>query len=320
MTPNMDSTNITPSSDTQFGFVSVIGAPNAGKSTLMNQMVGAKISIVSPKAQTTRTRVLGIVVHEHDGHKTQIAFVDTPGIFKAQKRRLDKAIVAAAWEGVVDSDAILYIVDASLKNPLAHNQDILTGLKSQQLGKKKVTLVLNKVDLIKPEKLLKLTAAFNNEFDFEATFMVSAEKNRGVGDILNYYTKRLPAGPFMYPEDELTDMPARLMAAEITREQVFRKLHDELPYNMAVDTEAWDERADGSIEVHQVIYVTREAHKPIVLGKGGQKIKAMGMAARQEMEKIFERPFHVKLFVKVREQWDEDPEHYRIWGLAPHQN
>lgn len=304
---------------TQFGFVSVIGAPNAGKSTLMNQMVGAKISIVSPKAQTTRTRVMGIVVHEYQEHNTQIAFVDTPGIFKPKKRRLDKAIVAAAWEGVVDSDAILFIVDVSLKNPLAHNQDIIEGLKAQNLGKKKLTLVLNKVDLINPEKLLKFSAAFNEQLDFDATFMVSAEKNRGVDDILNYYTKLLPAGPFMYPEDEMTDMPSRLMAAEITREQVFRKLHDELPYNMAVDTEEWEERADGSIQVNQVIYVTRDAHKPIVLGKGGQKIKAMGKAARLEMENIFGRPFHVKLFVKVREQWDEDPEHYRIWGLDPHQ-
>jgi|TARA_R110002126_G_scaffold13118_7_gene57202 GTP-binding protein Era len=303
---------------TQFGFVSVIGAPNAGKSTLMNQMVGAKVSIVSPKAQTTRTRVLGITINDFDGHHTQIAFVDTPGIFKAKKRRLDKAIVAAAWEGVVDSDLILFIVDTSLKSPLHWNEDILEGLRSQNLGKKKVTLVLNKVDMINPEKLFKISAGFNDAFDFDATFMVSAEKDRGVDDVLNHFTKLLPEGPFMYPEDEMTDMPSRLMAAEITREQVFRKLHDELPYNMAVDTESWDERSDGSVEVGQVIYVTRDAHKPIVLGKGGQKIKAMGKAARLEMEQIFDRPFHVKLFVKVREQWDEDPEHFRIWGLDPH--
>ncbi len=304
---------------TQFGFVSVIGAPNAGKSTLMNQMVGAKISIVSPKAQTTRTRVMGITINDFAGHHTQIAFVDTPGIFEPKKRRLDKAIVAAAWEGVIDSDAILFIVDTSLKSPLHWNEDILEGLRSQNLGKKKVTLVLNKVDMINPEKLFKISAGFNDVFDFDATFMISAEKDRGVEDVLNHYTKLLPEGPFMYPEDEMTDMPSRLMAAEITREQVFRKLHDELPYNMAVDTEEWEERADGSVEVSQVIYVTRDAHKPIVLGKGGQKIKAMGKAARLEMEQIFDRPFHVKLFVKVREQWDEDPEHYRIWGLDPNQ-
>jgi GTP-binding protein Era len=304
---------------TKFGFVSVIGAPNAGKSTLMNQMVGVKVSIVSPKAQTTRTRVLGITIHEYREHKAQIAFIDTPGIFKAQKRRLDKAIVAAAWEGVVDSDAILYIVDVSLKSPLHWNADILEGLKSQQLGRKKVTLVLNKIDMINPEKLFKISAGFNEAFDFDATFMISAEKNRGVDDVLNHYAKMVPEGQFMYPEDEMTDMPARLMVAEIVREQVFRKLHDELPYNMAVDTEEWEERPDGSVDVGLVIYVTRDAHKPIVLGKGGQKIKSIGKAARLEMEEIFDRPFHVKLFVKVRAQWDEDPEHYRIWGLTHHQ-
>jgi len=288
------------------GFVAVLGAPNVGKSTLINRIVGAKVSIVSPKVQTTRTRVLGI----HVEGPSQIVFIDTPGIFRP-RRRLDRAMVAAAWGGAEDADAVLLLVDAA-KGLDADTRAIVERLRS---AARPAVLVLNKVDLARKPALLALAAELHASGAFTDTFMVSALTGDGVGDLVAHLAGRVAEGPWHFPEDQISDMPQRLLAAEITREQVYRQLHDELPYAATVETETWTERRDGSARIDQVIFVERESQRAIVLGKGGRRIRALGAAARAELEAIFERPVHLFLFVKVRESWGDDPERYRDWGL-----
>lgn len=297
---------------TRAGFVAVIGAPNAGKSTLINHLVGTKVSIVSPKVQTTRTRVMGIAMHG----ASQIVFVDTPGIFKAHdKKKLEKAMVAAAWEGTVDADTVLLVVDAS-RGFTKDVRAIIDRLGDGAKGRK-TALVLNKVDRIRPPALLDMSADMNAIFSFDATFMVSALKGRGTDDILDYLASSLPEGPYLYPEDHVTDMPMRLMAAEITREKLFHALRQELPYELTVETENWEQFDDGSVKIEQAVIVAREAHKKIILGEGGGMIGKIGQAARIELEDIMESRVHLKLFVKVRENWMDKAEHFTIWGLDP---
>jgi GTP-binding protein Era len=289
------------------GFVAVLGAPNAGKSTLVNRAVGQKVSIVSPKVQTTRSRVLGIV---HRGG-AQIVLIDTPGIF-APKRRLDRAMVAAAWSGAADADLAVLIVDAARKSRDADTDAIVAGLKAQ--GRKAI-LVLNKIDLVKREKLLALAADFNAEGIFTDIFMISAETGDGVEDLLNALAQRMPEGPHHFPDDQVTDAPMRLLAAEITREHLFRQLHQEVPYALTVETESWEEFDNGSVKVQQTVFVARENQKAIVVGKGGARIKAVREAAQNELQEALERPVHLFLFVKVRENWADDPERFRAIGL-----
>lgn len=291
---------------TRCGFVAVLGAPNVGKSTLINRIVGAKVSIVSPKVQTTRTRVLGI----HIEGPSQIVFIDTPGIFRP-RRRLDRAMVAAAWGGAEDADAVLLLVD-SAKGVDANTQAIVERLKS--VGRPAI-LVLNKVDLAKKPALLRIAAELHAGGAFTDTFMVSALSGDGVGDLVAHLAGRMAEGPWHFPEDQISDMPQRLLAAEITREQLYRQLHEELPYAATVETESWSERRDGSVRIDQVIFVERESQRAIVLGKGGRRVRALGAAARTELEAIFERRVHLFLFVKVRGAWGDDPERYRDWGL-----
>ena len=287
------------------GFVALLGAPNAGKSTLLNRLVGAKVSIVTPKAQTTRTRVLGITVKG----ETQLVFIDTPGVF-APKKRLDRAMVAAAWEGAKSADVVALLVDAS--RPIGDDtRRIIEGLKEQGA---RAVLILNKIDLIKREPLLTLADALNREGIFTDIFMVSAVTGDGVDDLIAYFSARLPEGPWLFPEDQLSDMPKFLLAAEVTREQLYLQLQQELPYAAAVETESWTPFEDGSARVDQIIYVERDSQKPIVIGKGGARIKSIGEAARKEMESIFGHKVHLFLHVKVRE-WSERAEHYRALGL-----
>lgn len=295
------------------GFAAIIGAPNAGKSTLINEMVGEKVSIVSSKVQTTRTRVLGIVVRED----TQIIFVDTPGLFKASNDRMEKAIVAAAWEGIADTDLVLFVVD-SVKGFSRPVRTIIDRLKS--VAGKRYILVLNKVDDIARPKLLELSMQMNEAMDFMATFMVSAREGDGVEDLVNYVAKQMPEGPFHYPEDQMSDMPMRLLAAEITREKLFRSLHEEIPYDLTVETESWEEFDDGSVKIDQIVLIAREGQKKIVLGKGGDMIRKVGTQSRVEIEEILGRRVHLKLFVKVREDWQDKAEHYKLWGLAHNQD
>ncbi|MBX3447352.1 MAG: GTPase Era [Parvibaculaceae bacterium] len=291
---------------TRCGFVAIIGAPNAGKSTLLNQLVGSKVAIVTHKVQTTRSRIRGIAM-EGD---TQIVFVDTPGIFKP-KRRLDKAMVDAAWGGAGDADAIILMVDAEYERE-EDLERIIEGLKSQ--GRKAI-LVLNKIDATKREKLLKLAERLNETGIFTDTFMISAMKGSGVADLRRHLAKMMPFGPWHYPEDQAADVPLRSLAAEVTREKLFLRLHDELPYSLTVETEEWEQKKDGSIRIAQVIFVERDSQKKIALGKGGQTIKTVGQLARQELEEMLETKVHLFLFVKVRENWSDDRERYREMGL-----
>ena len=293
-------------SDPRAGFVAIVGAPNVGKSTLLNRLVGTKVSIVSPKVQTTRSRVLGICI-EGDA---QIIFIDTPGIFKP-KRRLDRAMVAAAWGGAGAADSILLLVDASR----GFDPDTRDIIKRLDKSGQKAVLAINKVDLVAKPKLLDLTSELDATGVFLDIFMISAELGDGVADLMAHLTALLPAGPWLYPEDQISDMPGRLTAAEITREKLYLQLHQELPYAASVETEDWTENDDGSVRIEQVIYVERPTQKAIVLGKGGKRIKALGQAAREELEEIFERRVHLFVFVKVREKWGDDPERYRDLGL-----
>jgi GTPase len=293
-----------PPEQLRCGFVALIGAPNAGKSTLLNTLVGAKISIVSRKVQTTRALVRGIAV-EGDA---QIILVDTPGIF-APRRRLDRAMVASAWGGAADADVTALLVD-SRKGIDAEVEAILGRLTGRR-----IILVLNKIDLVARPKLLELAAALHAKFAFAETFMVSATTGDGIRHLKGRLATAMPLGPWLYPEDQISDAPIRALAAEITREKIFDRLHDELPYQTTVATEAWTDRKDGSARVEQAIYVTREAHKKIVIGEKGQTIKAIGMAARKEIEAAAEQKIHLFLFVKVRENWQDDPERYREMGL-----
>jgi GTPase len=298
---------------TRCGFCAIIGAPNAGKSTLTNVLVGSKVAIVSPKVQTTRMIVRGVAMMG----ETQIVFVDTPGIFRP-RRRLDRAMVSAAWVGAEDADALLVLVDAAdlAANPNSpgarDTEAILEGLKG---SKTKKALVLNKIDGMKRETLLPLMEKLHGHASFEDVFLVSALKGDGVKDVAEWVKARMPEGPFLYPEDQAADMPMRLLAAEITREKIYHRLHDELPYASAVETEKWEERKDGSVRIEQVIYVQREGQKAIALGKGGQTIKIIGQLAREEMEQLFDRRVHLFLFVKVNENWAESREHYEQLGL-----
>ena len=292
--------------NTKCGFVALIGAPNAGKSTLMNCVMGTKVSIVTHKVQTTRTRVVGVMTKDYD----QIVFVDTPGIF-APNRRLERAMVTAAWGGATDADKIVLLVDAE-RGLSEEVQLIIEGVKKV---KKNAVVALNKIDLIAREKLLILAEELQKTANLESIFMISALNGDGVTDLVASLRADLPNGPWLYPEDHLSDMNDRLFAAEITREKLFLSLHQELPYSLTVETEGWQERKDGSLKVDQVIYVERSGHKGIVLGKGGQQIKRVGAKARVELEQILERRVHLFLFVKVRENWRDDPERYREMGL-----
>lgn len=291
---------------TRSGFVALIGAPNAGKSTLVNQLVGTKVSIVTHKVQTTRSIVRGIATHED----AQIVFVDTPGIF-SPRRRLDRAMVSTAWGGAKDADIVLVLIDSErgLKGDAEALLENLGDVRQPKI------LVLNKVDRVKPENLLKLTAEINARVPFERTFMISALTGSGCQDLLNHLAQALPEGPWYYPEDEVSDLPMRQLAAEITREKLFLRLHQEIPYSSHVETERWEEKKDGSVRIEQVIYVERDSQKKIVLGHKGETIRAIGQASRKELTEIMERPVHLFLFVKVREDWGNDPERYREMGL-----
>ena len=294
--------------DTACGFVAVLGAPNAGKSTLVNRLVGSKVSIVSPKVQTTRTRVTGIAI----SGKAQIVFIDTPGIFQGAKRRLERAMVDAAWRGARDADQVLLVVDAARKRIDDDTRRIIDELK--QAGRKAV-LALNKIDLVRKETLLAKADELYRTGVVSELFMISATAGDGVEDLMRHLVALMPAGPWHFPEDQLTDMPQRLLAAEITREQLFLRLYQELPYSVAVETEQWEEFKDGSVKVSQVIYVERDSQRPIVLGKGGQTIKAIGAEARKQLEAIVGRRVHLMLRVKQRGDWSEARELYRDWGL-----
>lgn len=288
------------------GFIAIVGAPNAGKSTLVNVLVGTKVTIVSPKVQTTRTRVLGIVI----AGPAQVVLVDTPGIF-SPKRRLERAMVAAAWTGAADADLVALVVDAAR----GFDDDTRAIVARLKETRREAVLILNKVDLVRREKLLGLAAEMNEAGIFARTFMVSALSGDGVGDVLGYLAERMPPGPWLFPEDQISDMPLRLLAAEVTREKVFLRLHQELPYSIHVETEKWEERPDGSARIDQVVYVQRDSQKPIVLGKGGRQIKAIGEAARSELEHLLERRIHLFIHVKVRESWLEERAAYREMGL-----
>ena len=294
---------------TKAGFVAVIGAPNAGKSTLVNHLVGFKVSIVTHKVQTTRTRIRGVCMHG----ASQIIFVDTPGIFEP-KRKLDRAMVDAAWLGADDADLIIFLYDVTRREVDSDTSRILSGLKENN---KEAILVLNKIDLVKSELLLPIIKRFQEENIFSDTFMVSAENGSGCEKLLEYLSVRIPDSPWLYPEDEVSDLPQRLLAAEITREQVLLKLHQELPYGATVETEEWTERDDGAIVINQIIYVQRPGHKKIALGRHGSMIKAIGKASRHELQVLLNRTVHLFLFVKVRENWMEDPDRYALWGLDP---
>lgn len=295
---------------TRSGFVALIGAPNAGKSTLLNQLVGTKVSIVTHKVQTTRAIVRGIATHD----RTQIVFVDTPGIFRP-RRRLDEAMVTTAWGGAKDADLILVLIDAErgIRGDAETILDNLAGIAQPKV------LVLNKVDRVKRETLLKLTSDANARAGFERTFMISALTGSGCSDLLEFLANRLPEGPWYYPEDQISDLPMRQLAAEITREKLYLRLHQELPYASHVETENWEEKKDGSVRIEQVIYVERDSQKKIVLGHKGETIRAIGESARKEIAEILEQKVHLFLFVKVRENWGDDPERYREMGLPfPH--
>jgi len=291
---------------TRCGFSAVLGAPNAGKSTLVNRLVGAKVSIVTPKAQTTRTRVAGIAL----AGAAQIVLLDTPGIFQP-RRRLDRAMVEAAWRTAAEADLILLLVDAARRDGDA-TAAIVAGLKERGL---RAVLVINKVDLVKRPQLLVLAEALHGHGIFDPVFMIAAANGDGVDDLKTYLAGRMPEGPWHYPEDELSDMPQRLLAAEVTREQVFLQLRQELPYSAAVETEAWEDQPDGSVRIVQTLRVEREGHRPIVIGKGGRQLKAIGMAARHELEQMLGRRVHLLLDVKVAPRWADDRAYYRLWGL-----
>jgi GTP-binding protein Era len=292
--------------------VAVIGAPNTGKSTLVNALVGSKISIVTPKVQTTRTLIRGIVC----AGVAQLILVDTPGIF-APRRRLDRAMVGTAWGGAQDADIVALLIDAR-KEVKEEDEAILRGLADIRSAQK--VLVLNKVDLVEKPSLLALAGALNERSTFAAIFMVSALTGDGLVDLKNWFAAHVPPGPWLYPQDQVSDAPLRQLAAEITREKLYLRLHQELPYQSTVETDAWNEQKDGAVRIEQTIYVERASQRKIVLGKGGQTIKAIGAAARAEIAAAIEQPVHLFLFVKVREGWGDDPERYRGMGLDfPHE-
>jgi len=293
--------------DTGCGFVALIGAPNVGKSTLINALVGTKISIVTPKVQTTRTLIRGIACEG----AAQLIFVDTPGIF-APRRRLDRAMVGTAWGSAQDADVVALLIDAR-KGLKEDDEAIIQRLSDVHTPAK--VLVLNKVDVVAKTALLVLAQMLNERSTFVATFMISALSGDGVDDLKKWLAAQVPPGPWLYPEDQISDAPLRQLAAEITREKLYLRLHQELPYQSTVETEAWKELQDGSVRIEQTIYIERESQGKIVLGKGGRTIKAIGAAARAEIAEAIEQPVHLFLFVKVREGWGDDPERYRQIGL-----
>ncbi len=293
---------------TKAGFVALIGEPNAGKSTLLNRMVGAKVSIVTHKVQTTRARIRGVAMAEN----AQLIFVDTPGLFKP-RRRLDRAMVAAAWGGAADADVVVLMIEA--------HRGVTEGVKaiietlSERAGKSPVALAINKIDKVKSEVLLALTQQMNDAFPFAETFMISAERGHGCDALRDWLTTQVPQGPYLYPEDQIADLPMRMIAAEMTREKLTLRLHQELPYELTVETENWEERADGSARIDQLIYVARDGHKGIVLGKGGETVKAISQASRLELEEFLGRRVHLFVKVKVRPNWLEESERYSEMGL-----
>jgi GTP-binding protein Era len=293
-------------SETRCGFVALVGAPNVGKSTLLNELVGAKVSIVTPKVQTTRSQVRGIAIHGN----SQIIFIDTPGIF-APRRRLDRAMVRAAWGGAGDADIVALLIDAK-KGLDEDAREIATKLT--ELPAKKV-LIINKIDLVARDSLLALAAEADKLAKFDRIFMIAAANGDGVQDVLRYFAEVVPPGPFHYPADEITDVPMRLMAAEITREKVFLRLHEELPYQSTVETDSWKDLKDGSVRIEQTIFVERDSQRKIVLGEGGRMIKSISIDARKEMQAALDKKVHLFLHVKVREDWENDPERYRAVGL-----
>ncbi len=295
-----------PGEDARCGFVALIGAPNAGKSTLLNTLVGSKVTIVSHKVQTTRALVRGIAVEG----TAQLIFVDTPGIF-APKRRLDRAMVTSAWSGTHDADVVAVLIDAR-RGLDEEAEAILRGLAEVRQTK---LLLLNKIDLVARETLLALAKAANDRVPFAASFMISALSGDGVSDAKRWLAEKMPPGPWLYPPDQMSDAPLRQLAAEITREKLFHRLHQELPYQSTVETESWKELRDGSVRIEQTIYVERESQRKIVLGKSGAAIRAISTAARKEIAEIADKPVHLFLFVKVREGWGDDPERYRGMGL-----
>ncbi len=297
-----------PAPPTRAGFVALLGEPNAGKSTLLNRMVGAKVSIVTHKVQTTRTRIRGIAIEG----ASQLVFVDTPGLFRP-RRRLDRAMVAAAWGGAADADVIILLVEAQ-RGLTEGVGDILDALMQKARGTP-VALAINKIDRVRAETLLGLAERMNQAFPFEKTFMISAEKGHGVDDLRRWLAGVVPPGPWLYPEDQIADLPMRMIAAEITREKLTLRLHEEIPYQLTVETEAWEERKDGSVRIDQVVYVARPGHKGIVLGKRGETIKQVGQAARAELREFMGRDVHLFLQVKLRENWLDEAERYGEMGL-----
>ncbi|WP_212523730.1 GTPase Era [Actibacterium sp. MT2.3-13A] len=295
--------------ETKAGFVALIGEPNAGKSTLLNRMVGAKVSIVTHKVQTTRARIRGVAI-EGDA---QIVFVDTPGLFRP-RRRLDRAMVAAAWGGAADADIVVLLVEAH-RGLTDGVEKILEALRERVAPNRKVALAINKIDRVKSEVLLALSQQMNEAFPFVRTFMISAEKGYGVDDLRGWLAEELPEGPWLYPEDQIADLPMRMIAAEMTREKLTLRLHQELPYQLTVETENWEERKDGSARIDQVVYVVRDGHKGIVLGHKGETIKAVSKAAREELEAFLGRKVHLFLQVKVRPGWLDEAERYGEMGL-----
>ncbi|MEE2981062.1 MAG: GTPase Era [Pseudomonadota bacterium] len=292
--------------DTKCGFVALVGAPNAGKSSLLNLLIGGKVSIVTPKVQTTRTRITGICM----AGQTQIVVLDTPGIF-TPKRRLERAMVTAAWSGAHDADVVVVLVDAQ-RGVDRDTRRIIYGLTAQ---KRMAVLALNKIDTVKRDRLLPLAAELQDTGIFTYTYMISALKGDGVDDLRAFLAGRMLPGPWLYPEDQLSDIPLRLLAAEVTREKLFLRLHQELPYALTVETEAWEERKDGSVKIDQIVYVLRDSHKPIVLGKGGRQIKDVGTLARADLADVLGQPVHLFIHVKVAPKWTDDPSHYRNMGL-----
>ena len=297
---------------TRSGFVAIIGAPNAGKSTLMNFIVGAKVSIVTPKVQTTRTRIKGIAMVAD----SQIIFIDTPGIF-APKRRLDRAMVNAAWQGTDEADIILLLHDSVRSSSDKETENIINRIENiqREFPNRKIALILNKIDLVKPENLLGKASKLTNIVNFEKIFMISAKKGKGVKDLVRWLAEQMPQGPFLFDPNDLSDMPQRQLASEILREKLFINLHQELPYQLTVETDRWLEKEDGSAEIHISIYVAREGHRGIILGKKGQTMGRIGKAARLELENMFERRIHLFTHVKFRKDWMNDPERYLNWEL-----
>jgi GTPase len=299
---------VTDPQTTRAGFAALIGEPNAGKSTLLNRMVGAKVSIVTHKVQTTRARIRGVAMEG----QAQIVFVDTPGLFRP-RRRLDRAMVAAAWGGAADADVVVLLVEAH--RGLTDGVRAIIDTLPDRVGQRPVALAINKIDRVKAEHLLALSQSLNDAYPFVRTFMISAERGHGCQDLKEWLAGEMPAGPWLYPEDQIADLPMRMIAAEMTREKLTLRLHQELPYELTVETEKWDERPDGSAWIEQIVYVARDGHKGIVLGKGGETAKAVSQAARLELEEFMGRKVHLFLTVKVRPGWLDEAERYSEMGL-----